>query len=99
MTKSKNDFKCPECGSAVKAWADLDAQITFSVTSSGKLIKPVITNSQQSDGRCGVGCISCKWRLFHDDMQGFGEFEVLAESALAAQESIDFLTAKRIKNE
>ncbi|WP_240224624.1 hypothetical protein [Rheinheimera hassiensis] len=91
----QNEFKCPKCGSPVKAWADLDAQVTFTVTASGKLTKPVIANSYQTDGRCGVDCSACDWSLHHSDMQEDSIFESIANSALAAQDSIEFLSAKR----
>jgi transcription initiation factor IIE alpha subunit len=95
----KNEFKCPKCGSPVKAWADLDAQVTFTVTAAGKLTKPVITNSYQTDGRSGVDCTECDWRLHLCDMSEDSPFEALATSALEAQEAIEFLSAKRQKSE
>lgn len=91
----KDDFKCPVCGSPVKAWADLDAQVTFTVTATGKLTRPVIQNSYQTDGRCGVDCSECDWRLHGSDMEEGSPFSALADSALEAQDSIQFLSAKR----
>lgn len=95
----KNEYKCPKCGAPVKAWADLDAQVTFTVTATGKLTKPVITNSYQSDGRCGIDCTKCGWREHHSDMSDDSPFADLATSALEAQEAIEFLSAKRQKSE
>lgn len=87
---SKNTkYTCPKCGSSVKAWADLDAKVTFDVSSGGKLTKQVISNNYQSDGRCGVKCSKCDWT----DEEGL--FSSLEDTALSKQASIDYLAAKR----
>ncbi|HGF9504278.1 TPA: hypothetical protein ACJEU7_001474 [Acinetobacter baumannii] len=56
---SNKKYVCPECGADVVAWADIDAQITYNVTDSGKLEELKIENALQSDGRCGVQCSKC----------------------------------------
>lgn len=38
----KSGFECPECGSAIKAWADVDAQMSFVTSKSGKLTKQIV---------------------------------------------------------
>ncbi len=36
-----NKFTCPECGSAINAWADLDATVIFKINNHG-IKKPPI---------------------------------------------------------
>jgi DNA-directed RNA polymerase subunit RPC12/RpoP len=88
-------YQCPECGSKIKVWADIDAQITFAVNRAGKLTKPVVTNNNQSDGRAGVECSECHWTLSRQDMAEDDVFFPLVDSVLDEQSSIEFLTAKR----
>ncbi|WP_018694323.1 hypothetical protein [Algicola sagamiensis] len=96
MPKLKNNFSCPDCGSTVKAWADLDAQVTFEISKSGKLVKRIIENVQQSDGRCGVECSKCSWAVYGEDMDDDSPFAKFVGEALGQQADIQFLTAKRV---
>lgn len=90
---SKN--KCPECGSVVQAWADLDTTLTFQINKNGKLAKRQIKNAYQSDGRCGVECTECNWTLYADsDYSEYPHFEALAGEALEYQANIRLLTVK-----
>ncbi len=90
-----NKFNCPKCGSAVNAWADLDATVIFKINNHGKLIKRVIKNANQTDGRCGVECTECDWTLYADsDYSEYPHFEELACQALAYEEEIETLSVK-----
>ncbi len=91
----KSVFECPECGSAIKAWADVDAQMSFVISKSGKLTKQIIQNNFQSDSRCGVECTECDWRLYSEDMEGNHPFQSLALEALERQSMIDEFSSKR----
>ncbi|MDX7853099.1 hypothetical protein ACTG2K_22850 [Aeromonas caviae] len=95
---NKIEYKCPECGSPINAWADLDATVKFSVSSAGKLTKKVISNNYQSDGRCGVECTKCDWVFHGQDIPDDDPLHDLANAALDAQESIHVLAAKRSKS-
>lgn len=95
----KDDFKCPDCGSPIYAWADLDATLKLQVSSTGKLSKQTIQNNLQSDGRCGVECTECDWEMHGHDIPDGSPLEGLAQAALDAQERIDFLTEKRVRTE
>lgn len=93
------NYGCPECGSPVQAWADLDATVRFAISKSGKLIKQTITNNYQSDGRCGVECSECDWAVHKEDMTAeHSHFEKLATDVLTRQGAIDNLSTKRSKN-
>ncbi len=90
-----NKFNCPKCGSAVNAWADLDTTLTFQINKNGKLVKRVIKNANQTDGRCGVECTECDWTLYGDsDYSEYPHFEELALQALAHEEEIETLSVK-----
>lgn len=91
---SNSKYVCPECGSSIVAWADLDAQIIFKVNESGNLINQRIENLFQSDGRCGVQCSKCDWKI-DDISEGDDPFFELANEALKQQEVIKSLSAKR----
>lgn len=88
-------FCCPECGGQLKAWADLDAEVSWLVTPSGGLQKRVIRNTYQSDGRSGIECSQCDWE-FDGDESVSKKLAKLAEKACDKQCEIDFLapTAK-----
>ncbi|MGX8948490.1 hypothetical protein [Providencia stuartii] len=91
-----NKYKCPECGSAIRAWADLDSTLTFEINKNGKLVKRQIKNSWQTDGRCGVECTKCDWILYADsNYSEYPHFEDLALEALGAQSEIHLLTIKK----
>ncbi|HBN6882400.1 TPA: hypothetical protein L3310_002623 [Vibrio cholerae] len=92
---NKSNYVCPECGSPIKAWADLDAQVSFVISKAGKLTKRVITNNYQSDGRCGVNCTECDWELHVDDLDSNSPLKTAALDALERQSMIDELSAKR----
>lgn len=94
MTKQSR-YECPECGNPIKAWADLDAQVSFVISKAGKLTKRVIKNNYQSDGRCGVECTECDWNLHSDDMEVDHPLQALASKALDLQSLIGELSAKR----
>lgn len=96
MSKSKLDFKCPECSGEVSVWADLDAEVTFKINSRGKLVKRKIENSYQTDGRCGVKCTNCNWAIDHMDSVSpdLLHFEYLANEALAYQHEIRLLSIR-----
>lgn len=90
-----NKYKCPECDSNIRAWADLDATVTFKITKSGCLTKLKIKNANQTDGRCGVECTECDWTLYGDsDYSEYPHFEKLACQALGKQEEIETLSIK-----
>ena len=72
---------CPDCGSDIAVWVDLDASCTFNVN-EGELSEPTIDNTFQSDGRAGIHCTECEW-----------EFDVY--EAIVKQASIKQLTIKR----
>ncbi|OIH12025.1 hypothetical protein A7M79_00610 [Acinetobacter baumannii] len=92
---SNKKYVCPECGADVVAWADIDAQISFHVTDSGKLEEQTIKNVFQSGGRCGVKCSKCRWNT--DDLEDDKIFTPLANKALKLQEKIKYLTEKKRK--
>lgn len=94
MTK-KNDFTCPECGSNINAWADIDATAKFDVKKNGELKPPTISNSIQSDGRCGVECKECDWEAHGHDLDEESPLFRLANEALKQQSEINFLSPKR----
>lgn len=94
----QSKYACPKCGSSIKAIADIDAQISFEISKSGKLTKRLIKNSFQTDGRCGVECSKCDWKLHAHDMSVDSEFLDIADSALAQQAQIYELSPKREKD-
>lgn len=94
MAKRKSNRACPECGSAVRAWADIDARLSFEISSSGKLVKRSIKNTYQSDGRAGVECSLCSWSQHIDDMAVDSPFLPCAEAALERQAEIGALRAE-----
>ncbi|WP_083938398.1 hypothetical protein [Algicola sagamiensis] len=96
MPKLKNNFSCPECNSTIKAWADLDAQVTFEISKNGKLVKRIIENVLQSDGCCGVECSKCSWAVHREEMDDDSPFLQCANEAIRQQMGILFLTSKRV---
>ncbi|TVO81458.1 hypothetical protein AYI81_21185 [Shewanella algae] len=88
-------YECPVCGSPIKAWADLEAKISFSVSKSGKLTKQFISNTYQTDGRRGVECSNCNWSQHVDDLDVDSPFVELANTALKRQEQIDWLSVQQ----
>lgn len=95
----KNDFKCPECGSAIKAWAEMGATLYMGVSTTGQPKGVEIKNTGQVGGRFGVQCTKCHWDLHCYDMDDGNPLLEVANVALAKQEAIIFLTAKRRKSE
>lgn len=96
--KKQSEYECPRCSSSIIAVADIDAQISFKISKSGKLTKPRISNSFQTDGRCGVRCSECDWSLHAHDMDEGNVLLGIAGSALEQQDQIKELSAKRIKS-
>ncbi|MCI2286099.1 hypothetical protein L3081_25080 [Colwellia sp. MSW7] len=89
-------YGCPQCGSPVNAWADLDATVNFVISKSGKLIKQTITNNYQSDGRCGVECSECDWAVHREDIKApHAHFKKLADDAMTRQGTMANLSVKR----
>ena len=95
MSKENKNFKCPECGGDISVWADLDAKVTFKVSSKGKLVRRGIENVFQTDGRSGAECTVCDWEITHlDNISEYPHLESLADEALAYQHQVRFLTIK-----
>lgn len=89
----KFKYICPECGSSIVAWADLDAEVTFNVNKSGELTSEKIENVFQSDARCGVQCSDCDWES--DDISDESDpFFQIANEALKRQQEIKLLSVK-----
>lgn len=93
--KKKSKFTCPNCGSPIQAWADLDATLKLQVSSTGKTSKPVVSNNLQSDGRSGVECTECEWSRHGFDMEDDDPLLALAQAALDTQASMLELSVKR----
>lgn len=91
---SNTKYACPECGSNIVAWADLDAQVSFDVTANGNFVNEKIENVFQSDGRCGVHCSNCEWEM-PDNLDDEHPFVKLANQALKQQREIELLSAKQ----
>lgn len=62
-------IRCPECQGTLKVWIDIDATLSFAVSSTGKLSKRSIDDNQTSDGRCGLQCQGCDWKIHGDDVE------------------------------
>lgn len=95
MSKAKSKFVCPECASPIAVWVDVDAELRFKVSSTGKLQGRVIENNYQTDGRCGVKCQECDWRTYGADVEEQA-FRKLLENAYEQAEAIE-LTLGRSK--
>jgi hypothetical protein len=91
---AKQKICCPECGSQVKVWADLDAEASWLVTANGKLVNQEIKNNYQTDGRSGVECTNCDWKLYATEDDIPEPFTELVELAFEKQDSIIYLNKK-----
>lgn len=69
MSQNKSNI-CPNCGGKLKAWADLDTQMNFDIGAKGALKLTEITNNLQSDGRAGIDCQKCDWKVHYQDLNG-----------------------------
>lgn len=89
-------YNCPECGSALNAWADIDVKISFQVNKKGKLVKRAIDNHWQTDGRCGIECTNreCMWDLDDDNWDEFPHLAKLADETCEYQNGISTLSPK-----
>jgi DNA-directed RNA polymerase subunit RPC12/RpoP len=73
----KQKIKCPECSSPLKVWIDIDASLFFNVSATGKLSKSAIADNTQSDGRCGLKCQECSWRVLGKDIEDDALLQVI----------------------
>ncbi|MPQ71509.1 hypothetical protein [Pseudomonas sp. MWU12-2323] len=73
----KQKIECPECNSPLKVWIDIDAEISFHVSSTGKLNKREVQDNQQSDGRCGLECLECDWKVYGQDCKDDAMLKVI----------------------
>lgn len=89
---------CPECQGPLAVWADVDAELTFSLSKSGKLKKRALTNNAQSDGRCGLKCQSCSWVIYGDDVED-ESWSKLLEDALGQAEVLQLAVARKKASE
>ncbi|HCL3557710.1 TPA: hypothetical protein N2A72_006531, partial [Pseudomonas aeruginosa] len=72
----KQKIECPECSSQLKVWIDIDADISFHVSRAGKLSKRAVQDNMQSDGRCGLQCLECDWKVHGMDCEDDGMLRV-----------------------
>lgn len=61
-------WACPECGSKVEVWADIDACLNFEISSIGELTKKRIDVSDMGEPRCGLKCTKCDWESDGDGL-------------------------------
>lgn len=95
LSKSKTKYVCPDCGSDISVWVDLDASCTFNVN-EGELSEPTIDNTFQSDGRAGIHCTECEWEFdVYEANDNDNAFKLLLDEAIVKQASIKQLTIKR----
>lgn len=92
--KAPNKYACPECQGPLTVWADVDAELTFSLSKTGKLKRQGLTNNAQSDGRCGIKCQSCNWRIHGNDVEDESWSDLLGD-ALGQAEVLELAVAKR----
>jgi len=76
----KQKIECPECNSQLKVWIDIDADISFQVSRSGKLSKRVVQDNLQSDGRCGLECLECDWKVYGRDCEDDSMLKVIQDA-------------------
>jgi len=82
----KRKVECPECSGSLKVWIDVDASLMFNVSSTGKLSKRAIEDNTQSDGRCGLKCQDCSWKVFGSDVEDDSLLEVIKNADQQWQE-------------
>lgn len=70
-------IECPECQGPLRVWLDIDASLLFNVSSTGKLSKREIVDNNQSDGRCGLKCQACSWRINGADVEDNSLLQVI----------------------
>ncbi|KJC15026.1 hypothetical protein [Pseudomonas aeruginosa] len=73
----KHKIECPECSSLLKVWIDIDADISFHVSRTGKLSKREVQDNMQSDGRCGLQCLECDWKVHGQDCEDDAMLQVI----------------------
>lgn len=76
----KQKIECPECKSQLKVWIDIDADISFQVSRSGKLSKREVQDNLQSDGRCGLECVECDWEVYGNDCEDDAMLKVIEDA-------------------
>lgn len=81
-------IECPKCQGPLTVWLDIDAALLFSVSRTGKLSKRAIEDNTQSDGRCGLKCQACSWKVLGSKVEDEALLQVIrdADDALSALE-------------
>ncbi|MCU9528052.1 hypothetical protein [Pseudomonas mosselii] len=92
---TKQQIECPQCQGPLKVWIDVDASLFFNVSRSGKLSKRVIEDNAQADGRCGLKCQVCTWKVYGADGIEDDALQQVIQDADAAWGALDLKVVPR----
>ncbi|HBN9693171.1 TPA: hypothetical protein VDV13_003578 [Pseudomonas aeruginosa] len=87
-------IQCPECQGPLKVWLEIDATLSFAVSSSGKLNKRSIEDNMESDGRCGLECQGCDWKVHGADVEDKAHSKLI-EAAYEQWEELELAVRTR----
>ncbi|HID9801563.1 TPA: hypothetical protein ACXI4L_005746 [Pseudomonas aeruginosa] len=87
-------IECPKCRGPLKVWLEIDASLSFAVSRNGKLSKRSITDTLESDGRCGLACQNCDWEIHGNDVEDEVQSKVI-ESAYEQWEELELAVRTR----
>ncbi len=87
---------CPDCGSKLKIWFDMNASIEFDISATGRITKPTAISDESGEERAGIKCSSCDWEIHLSDTYSDKWSDVFERAGEVA--SGFELVAKRIKS-
>lgn len=73
-------IECPTCLGPLRVWIEIDADISFHVSRSGKLSKREVRDNEQNDGRCGLKCQNCDWQIHGNDVEDKALLKVITDA-------------------
>lgn len=73
-------IECPECQGPLKVWIEIDADISFHVSRTGKLSKREVRDNEQTDGRCGLECRNCDWQIHGRDVEDKALLKIIVDA-------------------
>ena len=73
-------IECPTCQGPLRVWIEIDADISFQVSRTGKLSKREVRDNEQTDGRCGFKCQNCDWWIHVSDVEDKTLLKVITDA-------------------
>lgn len=79
-------IQCPDCQGPLKVWIEIDAEMSFHVSRTGKFSKREVRDNEQTDGRCGFNCQNCDWKIHVNDLEDEALLQVIKSANDQLQE-------------